>query len=68
MEEEKVIRFHLTNGNCIDTTDNGLFEKMMTTDDSINAIAIENLNANGRYTIINWNNVLFAEILEECDK
>lgn len=63
--EETIIRFHLIGGEYVDAPDNGLFEKMMTTEDSINAITVENLERNGRYTIINWNNVKYAERLEE---
>lgn len=63
--EEVIIRFHLIGGGYVDAPDNGLFEKMMTTEDSINAITVENLERNGRYTIINWNNVKFAERLED---
>ena len=37
----------------------------MTTEESINAITIENLKEEGRYTIINWNNVRYAERIEE---
>lgn len=66
--EETFIRFYLVGGGYIDTPDNGLFEKMMTTEESINAITVENLCYDGRYTIINWNNVLYAEIIKECDK
>ena len=63
--EEPIIRFHLIGGGCIDAPDNGLFEKLMTTEDSINAITVENLQEEGRYTIINWNNVRYAERIEE---
>lgn len=63
--EEPIIRFHLIGGGYIDAPDNGLFEKIMTTEDSINAIAVENLKEEGRYTIINWNNVKYAERIEE---
>lgn len=63
--EDIIIRFHLIGGGYVDAPDNGLFEKMMTTEDSINAITVENLARQGRYTIINWNNVKFAERLEE---
>ena len=63
--EEVTIRFHLIGGGYIDAPDNGLFEKLMTTEDSINAIAVENLEKEGRYTIINWNNVKYAERIEE---
>lgn len=62
--EEPIIRFHLIGGGYIDAPDNGLFEKLMTTEDSINAIAVENLETEGRYTIINWNNVKYAERIE----
>ena len=63
--EEPIIRFHLIGGGYIDAPDNGLFEKLMTTEDLINAITIENLKEEGRYTIINWNNVRYAERIEE---
>lgn len=63
--EEPIIRFHLIGGGYIDAPDNGLFEKLMTTEDSINAIAVENLGKEGRYTIINWNNAKYAERIEE---
>ena len=63
--EEPIIRFHLIGGGYIDAPDHGLFEKLMTTEDSINAITIENLKEEGRYTIINWNNVRYAERIEE---
>lgn len=63
--EETIIRFHLIGGGYVDAPDNGLFEKMMTTEDSINAITVENLERKGRYTIINWNNVKYAERIEE---
>lgn len=63
--EEPIIRFHLIGGGYIDTPDNGLFEKLMTTEESINAITIENLKEEGRYTIINWNSVKYAERIEE---
>ena len=63
--EEPIIRFHLIDGGYITAPDNGLFEKLMTTEDSINAIAGENLEKEGRYTIINWNNVKYAERIEE---
>lgn len=63
--EEATIRFHLIGGGYIDAPDNGLFEKLMTTEDSINAITVENLEKEGRYTIINWNNVKYAERIEE---
>lgn len=63
--EETIIRFHLIGGGYVDAPDSGLFEKMMTTEDSINAITVENLGNNGRYTIINWNNVKYAERIEE---
>ena len=63
--EEPIIRFHLIGGGYIDAPDNGLFEKLMTAEDSINAIAVENLEKEGRYTIINWNNVKYAERIEE---
>ena len=63
--EEPIIRFHLIGGGYIDAPDNGLFEKLMTTEDSINASTVENLKEEGRYTIINWNNVKYAERIEE---
>ena len=63
--EEPIIRFHLIGGGYIDAPDNGLFEKLMTTEDLINAITVENLKEEGRYTIINWNNVKYAERVEE---
>ena len=63
--EEAIIRFHFIGGGHIDAPDNGLFEKLMTTEESINAITIENLKEEGRYTIINWNNVKYAERIEE---
>ena len=63
--EEAIIRFHLIGGGYIDAPDNGLFEKLMTTEDSINAITVENLKEEGRYTIINWNSVKYAERIEE---
>lgn len=65
--EEATIRFHFIgiDGGYIDAPDNGLFEKLMTTEESINAITIENLKEEGRYTIINWNNVKYAERIEE---
>ena len=63
--EELIIRFHLIGGGYIDAPDNELFEKLMTTEDSINAITVENLKEEGRYTIINWNNVKYAERIEE---
>lgn len=63
--EEPIIRFHFIGGGHIDAPDNGLFEKLMTTEESINAITIENLKEEGRYTIINWNNVRYAERIEE---
>ena len=63
--EEPIIRFYLIGGGYIDAPDNGLFEKLMTTEDSINAITVENLKEEGRYTIINWNNVKYAERIEE---
>ena len=63
--EEPIIRFHLIGGGYIDAPDNGLFEKLMTTEESINIIAVENLEKEGRYTIINWNNVKYAERIEE---
>lgn len=63
--EEPIIRFHLIGGGHIDAPDNGLFEKLMATEESINAITIENLKEEGRYTIINWNNVRYAERIEE---
>ena len=63
--EEATIRFYLIGGEYITAPDNGLFEKLMTTQDSINAIAVENLEKEGRYTIINWNNVKYAERIEE---
>ena len=63
--EEPIIRFHFIGGGHIDAPDNGLFEKLMTTEESINAITIENLKEEGRYTIINWNNVKYAERIEE---
>lgn len=63
--EEATIRFHFIGGEHIDAPDNGLFEKLMTTEESINAITIENLKEEGRYTIINWNNVRYAERIEE---
>ena len=63
--EEPIIRFHLIGGGYITAPDNGLFEKLMTTEESINAITIENLKEEGRYTIINWNNVRYAERIEE---
>ena len=63
--EEPIIRFYLIGGGYIDAADNGLFEKLMTTEDSINAITVENLKEEGRYTIINWNSVKYAERIEE---
>lgn len=63
--KEAIIRFHFIGGGHIDAPDNGLFEKLMTTEESINAITIENLKEEGRYTIINWNNVRYAERIEE---
>ena len=63
--EEAIIRFHFIDGGYIDAPDNGIFEKIMTTEDSINVIAVENLEKEGRYTIINWNNVKYAERIEE---
>ena len=63
--EEPIIRFHLIGGGYIDAPDNGLFEKLMTTVDSINAITVENLKEEGRYTIINWNSIKYAERIEE---
>ena len=63
--EEATIRFHFIGGEYIDAPDNGLFEKLMTTEESINAITIENLKEEGRYTIINWNSVKYAERIEE---
>lgn len=63
--EEPIIRFYLIGGGYIDAPDNGLFEKLMTTEDSINAITVENLKEEGRYTIINWNSVKYAERIEE---
>ena len=63
--EEPIIRFHLIGGGYIDAPDNGLFEKLMTTEDSINVIGVENLEKEGGYTIINWNNVKYAERVEE---
>lgn len=63
--EEATIRFHFIGGGHIDAPDNGLFEKLMTTEESINVITIENLKEEGRYTIINWNNVRYAERIEE---
>lgn len=65
--EDIIIRFHLVGvgGGYIDAPDNGLFEKLMTTEDSINAITVENLAKDGRYTVINWNNVKYAERIEE---
>ena len=63
--EEPIIRFHLIGGGYIDAPDNRLFEKRMTTEDSINAITVENLKEEGRYTIINWNSVKYAERIEE---
>lgn len=63
--EEATIRFHFIGGGYIDAPDNGLFEKLMTTEESINAITIENLKEEGRYTVINWNNVRYAEIIKE---
>ena len=63
--EEAIIRFHFIGGGHMDAPDNGLFEKLMTTEESINAITIENLKEEGRYTIINWNNVRYAERIEE---
>ena len=63
--EEPIIRFHLIGGGYIDAPDNGLFAKLMTTEDSINAITVENLKEEGRYTIINWNSVKYAERIEE---
>lgn len=63
--EEPIIRFHFIDGGHIDAPDNGLFEKLMTTEESINAITVENLKEEGRYTIINWNNVKYAERVEE---
>ena len=63
--EEAIIRFHFIGGGHIDAPDNGLFEKLMTTEESINAITIENLKEEGRYTIINWNNVRYAERIKE---
>lgn len=63
--EDITIRFHLVGGGYIDAPDNGLFEKLMTTEDSINAITVENLAEDGRYTVINWNNVKYAERIKE---
>lgn len=63
--EDIIIRFYLVGGGYIDAPDNGLFEKLMTTEDSINAITVENLRKDGCYTVINWNNVKYAERIKE---
>ena len=63
--EEPIIRFHLIGGGYIDAPDNGLFEKLMTSEDSIYVITVDNLREEGRYTISNWNSVKYAERIEE---
>ena len=61
MEEDTYIRFVFANGSEITAPDNGLFEKIMATDEPINAIAVEDKNRDYKFTIINWANVCCVE-------